>query len=57
MELKLGDKVNIWGYTAKFVEWDDEYFYFKHEWSPAVFKIKKEEIKCFDIIKTTTTDN
>lgn len=57
MELKLGDKVSIWGYTAKFVEWDNEYFYFKHEWSPAVFKIKKEEVKCFGIIETTTTDN
>lgn len=56
--MKLGDKVSICGYIAKFVDWDDEYFYFKHEWSPAVFKIKKEEVKCFNIeIETTTTDN
>lgn len=54
MELKLGDKVNIWGYTAKLVEWDKEYFYFKHDWSPAVFKIKREDINAFEII---TADN
>ena len=41
--MKLGDMIKIDEFVCKFVDFDDEYFYFKHEYSPAVFKIKIEE--------------
>ncbi len=44
-ELKIGDKIRVYGYESKLVDYDGEYLYFKHEWSPAVFQIKKDDVK------------
>ena len=42
-ELELGNKVEICDCSMTLVDYDGVYFYFKHEWSPAVFKIKADE--------------
>ena len=43
--MKLGDKIKIYDYICELVYYDSEYFYFKDEWSPAIFKIKRKEVE------------
>ena len=43
--MKLGDKIKIEEFVCKLVDFDNEYFYFKDEWSPAIFKIKIKELE------------